>query len=86
LVPTVLVDIDMGTAVWDEKTCVRTRGTPCTICVDHCPIGKIAIEIRDGKVFVDPPGCVGCGVCQHDCPTTPKSITIIPKSARTARR
>src|SRR5688572_8242908 len=36
LVPTLLADIDMGTAVWREEICLRTRGVECTICVDSC--------------------------------------------------
>jgi Pyruvate/2-oxoacid:ferredoxin oxidoreductase delta subunit len=26
--------------------------------------------------------CTGCGVCQNKCPTDPKSIVVMPKSAR----
>jgi len=83
LVPVPLLDIDMGTAVWKEQSCVReTKSEDCTICVDHCPLGTAAIELIAGKVVVKPLACVGCGVCQHDCPTDPKSIVVIPKSAR----
>jgi ferredoxin-type protein NapG len=82
LVPTALADIDMGTAEWREQTCLRASGEDCTICIDHCPIGIVAIELRAGKVHVIEDGCIGCGVCQHDCPTTPKSIVVIPKMAR----
>ncbi|HEY8668193.1 MAG TPA: 4Fe-4S dicluster domain-containing protein [Tepidisphaeraceae bacterium] len=82
LIPTAMVDIDMGTAVWREETCVRGGGEACTICVDHCPLGGAAIELRGNAIAVNPLGCTGCGVCQHDCPTSPKSIYVIPKSAR----
>ena len=81
LAPTALAEIDMGTAVWHESTCVRSKGQECTICIDRCPIGSVAIELRDGKVHVIEDGCIGCGVCQHYCPTIPKSITIIPRRA-----
>ncbi len=83
LLPTPLVDIDMGTAVWREETCVRTaNGEDCTICADHCPLGTAAIEIRERQVVVKPLGCIGCGVCQQDCPTSPKSILVIPRAAK----
>jgi ferredoxin-type protein NapG len=82
LVPTPLSDIDMGTAVWREELCVRTKGEDCTLCVDRCPIGSMAIELVDGQVAVHAAGCTGCGVCEHHCPTSPKSIAIVPKSVR----
>jgi len=82
LTPTSINDIDMGTAVWWEQTCVRTAGQDCTICVDHCPLGSAAIELKENRIAVNPHGCIGCGVCQHDCPTTPRSITVIPVAAK----
>jgi MauM/NapG family ferredoxin protein len=80
--PIPLADIDMGTAVWHSDTCVRRTGDNCTICVDHCPLGSVAIELRAGRIHVHPTGCIGCGVCQHDCPTDPKSIVVIPRACR----
>jgi len=83
LVPTAVADIDMGTAAWRESICVRSQGQDCTICVDRCPIGSVALELTaDGKIDVHEDGCIGCGVCEHACPTSPKSIVVIPKSAR----
>ncbi len=76
LVPTSLADIDMGTAVWHEEKCLRSHGDDCSICVDECPIGNVAIELVEGKVNVIEAGCIGCGVCQNRCPTEPKSITV----------
>jgi ferredoxin-type protein NapG len=84
LVPTSINDIDMGTAVWWEESCLRSTGQPCTICVDHCPLGSAAIELKNNQIAVNPHGCIGCGVCQHDCPTTPKSISVIPVAAKKA--
>ncbi len=81
LVPTPLAEIDMGTARWLESTCVRSKGEDCTICVDRCPLGTAAIDLVDGKIQVIDDGCIGCGVCEHACPTSPKSIVVIPSSA-----
>jgi MauM/NapG family ferredoxin protein len=81
LVDTPLFDIDMGTAIWHEHLCVRSQGQECMICVEKCPLGSAAIELREGKIHVIEEGCIGCGVCEHDCPTSPKSITIRPKGA-----
>ena len=82
LVPTALGLIDMGTAEWRESFCVRSKGENCTICIDKCPIGAVAIELREGRIHVIEDGCTGCGVCEHDCPTSPKSIVVNPKSSR----
>jgi ferredoxin-type protein NapG len=77
-----LVDyVDMGVAVWHEPTCLRTAGQDCTICVDACPVGAKALTLDHDRINVRE-GCTGCGTCQHQCPTSPKSITILPKSAR----
>jgi ferredoxin-type protein NapG len=71
--------IRMGLARVNLSVCVRTRGESCRLCVDKCPIGQTAIQIdANGRVDVRSPGCVGCGVCQFYCPTTPKAITITP--------
>ena len=82
LLPTPLNEIDMGTAVWHEQICVRSHGEDCTMCVDHCPVGRVALELVDNRVVVHEDGCVGCGVCQNNCPTDPKSITVTPKNLR----
>ena len=79
LVPTPIGEIGMGTAVWREELCLRSKGEACTICVDHCPVGTVALELIEGRVCVHEDGCIGCGVCQHDCPTDPKSIVVIPR-------
>jgi ferredoxin-type protein NapG len=79
---TPLLQIDMGTAVWNEHLCVRSHGEDCTKCVDHCPVGTMALELIGNRVHVIEEGCTGCGVCQNNCPTDPKSIVVMPKSAR----
>ena len=75
--------IHMGTAVWDPDTCVRQYDSSCTTCIDQCPIGADAIELRDGNVHVKEHGCTGCGACQYYCPTYPKSIKVLPASEKT---
>ena len=82
LLPTPLGEIDMGTAHWREETCVRSIGENCTICLDQCPVGTVALELNGNRVEVKEDGCTGCGVCQHYCPTSPKSIVVTPRDAR----
>ena len=79
LSPIPIGDIDMGTAVVNETLCLRTQGDPCQRCIETCPIGSVAIELRDNAIHVIPKGCVGCGVCQHQCPTEPKSIIVLSR-------
>lgn len=82
LTPIPLEKIDMGKAVWHESRCLRTVGQDCTMCIDHCPVGTAAIDLNGGRVVVYEAACTGCGACQHECPTTPKSIIVEPKSQR----
>ena len=86
LSPIPLADIDMGTALWNESICVRSKGEDCKICVDVCPIGEMAIKLSDGKVQVIEQGCIGCGVCQQRCPTEPKSIIVLAREVWEAKR
>lgn len=79
LTPVDVLGINMGLAVWNAQTCVRSKGQDCTICVDDCPIGAAAIRLQDGDIRVLESGCVGCGVCQHKCPTWPRSIVVAPR-------
>lgn len=72
--------ISMGIARVNSKTCLRSDGEDCRVCVERCPIGPIAVSIGGaGEVNVLDPGCIGCGVCQFHCPTSPKSIVIEPR-------
>ena len=85
LVPTPLADVDMGTAHWHSHTCLRTfDAQPCTVCIDVCPVGEVAIQLIGNHVWVKADGCTGCGLCQNRCPTTPKSITVTPRQATAA--
>ena len=79
---TPLEQIDIGTAYCNDQLCLRYNGEECTMCVDHCPVGTRALEVKDGWVVVHEDGCTGCGVCQNNCPTDPKSIIVIPKISR----
>lgn len=82
LVPTPLAEIDMGTADWQEASCLRTHGQNCTKCIDECPLGTAAIDLFGPRVLVKEQGCIGCGVCQKVCPTEPKSILVVPRAGR----
>jgi ferredoxin-type protein NapG len=80
LLPTPLVQIDMGTARWRPGSCLRHDGEDCTLCIDICPLGSAAIELVDNQIVVKEEGCIGCGLCQNRCPTQPRSIVVIPRA------
>ena len=69
--------IQIGLAEANYDTCLRTEEIECTYCVDACPIGNTAIQLdSQNRIEIISPGCVGCGVCQYECPTAPKSIVV----------
>ncbi len=71
--------IDMGVAEVRANVCLLPKGRECGLCVEKCPVGQDAIRISEyNQVEVLESGCVGCGVCQHQCPTTPKAIVVVP--------
>ena len=76
--------IRIGLAKVDHRTCVRSDGEDCTLCVEACPLGETAIRLdQDGRIKVVDPhetgqGCTGCGVCQERCPTRPtRAIRVV---------
>ena len=55
--------------------------TPCVVCEEVCPVSPKAIETYDevitrvdgtkvtlNKPFIIPERCIGCGICEKECP------------------
>jgi ferredoxin len=62
--------IHMGHAIWKKNLCVRTvNGDNCTACIRKCPVQ--AIHLVQGFPVVDKASCIGCGACEHVCPSRP---------------
>lgn len=60
----------MGHAIWKKVLCIRTTDkVECTACVKKCPVK--AIHLVEGFPFIDKTACIGCGACEHVCPSRP---------------
>ncbi len=74
--------IVLGTAFFDRGRCLpHAMDIPCVVCEEVCPVSPKAIqtvdeEVKDvfgeitllNKPFMVPDLCIGCGICQAECP------------------
>ena len=74
--------VRIGTAFFDRGRCLPwAMDTPCVVCQEVCPVSPKAIYTRDitltrrdgtnvelHRPYIDPALCIGCGICQHECP------------------
>ena len=69
----------MGTAVIDEARCLAYNGAVCRTCWHICPLpGEAIVFDQRLRPMVIESVCIGCGLCDYVCPTTPSSIPIRP--------
>ncbi|MBF0258675.1 MAG: 4Fe-4S binding protein [Desulfamplus sp.] len=79
--------VRIGTAFVDQGRCLPwAMNIPCIVCQENCPVSPKAIVIEQVFVtvknstekqilqrpLVDPHRCIGCGVCEHECPVKGK--------------
>ncbi len=74
--------IRLGTAFYDVGRCLpHAMEIPCVVCEEVCPVSPKAIQAKDvetkdvfgnivvlNKPFIVPDLCIGCGICQNECP------------------
>jgi len=74
--------IVLGTAFFDKGRCLpHAMDIPCVVCEEVCPVSPKAIQTHDEEVknvfnevvvlnkpFMVPDLCIGCGICQAECP------------------
>jgi ferredoxin len=74
----------IGTAIFNPDLCVvKTDGTDCAACGEHCPVqaiemlpyGKKEDSLYIPHVHADV--CIGCGACEHLCPSRPFSAIYV---------
>jgi ferredoxin-type protein NapG len=71
--------LHLGRVTFHPDRCITFRGEACAICVQACPIGTKALELdSDGRPVLKLEGCVACGVCVAECPTSPSSYSFTP--------
>ena len=76
--------IRLGEAFFDHGRCLPwSMETPCVVCEEVCPVSPKAIGTYDeelirwdgqkvtlNKPYMRPELCIGCGICEHECPVT----------------
>ncbi len=75
----------IGHAVWRKKYCVvLTQHVECGNCARHCPAGAITMmpvdpddELSARIPVVNVERCIGCGACEHVCPSRPNSAIFV---------
>jgi polyferredoxin len=74
--------IKTGTAFYNRGRCLPwAMDTSCVVCEEVCPVSPKAIFTkiirkpdRYGRMielkqpYIDPDRCIGCGICEHECP------------------
>lgn len=74
--------IKTGTAFYNHGRCLPwAMDTECVVCEEVCPTSPKSIFTRNVEVvdrwgaklmlkrpYIDPEKCIGCGICEHECP------------------
>ena len=77
--------IQIGHAVWVKRNCiVISDDVDCGNCAEHCPTGAITMVLSDYKnkksrkiPVINKERCIGCGACEHLCPSRPFSAIYV---------
>ncbi len=95
--------VRLGTAFFDRGRCLPwAMDTPCVVCQEVCPVSPKAIftrattligrdgsEITLDQPYIDPARCIGCGICEYECPVKDQAavrVTAIGETRSPDRR
>jgi ferredoxin len=75
----------VGHAVLIADNCISMKkGVSCGNCARHCPAGAITMaptvngdETSPKMPVIDSQRCIGCGACEHLCPSSPYSAIYV---------
>ena len=73
--------IQIGKAKLNKDDCiVVSKKKDCAACSEHCPTKAVHTIPYEGNLLlpeVDDEICIGCGACEHVCPSEPRKAIII---------
>jgi formate hydrogenlyase subunit 6/NADH:ubiquinone oxidoreductase subunit I len=92
--------VRLGTAFVDVSRCLPwANHIPCVVCEEVCPVAPKAIqaideEVKDvfgklvvlNKPFIVPDLCIGCGICQAECPVQDRPAVYVTAVGETRSR